>query len=216
MRDSRPPTIHYASPSSNQERTTSSYRPGHVTRVLAAIAGCGVGAFAGILLWYIAFWLIVPDGSDFTGYLEGLIMLLVSPFFVIGGLISGGMIGYRLAVRVQSAGFPSIVEVNVQSINLYYPKGRFRLIRWHELCEVRIQVVNGGLTPKAHWLLVAESSEYLVPMEAKGADDLLTRFMELRGFDGGAVAQALGSTDGHYWVCWRREPAEALEVGSQD
>jgi drug/metabolite transporter (DMT)-like permease len=57
--------------------------------------GILLGLGGGFLVWFIAVKIFVPEGSDFTGYAEGMLMLALLPVFLFIGAGVGSVVTQR-------------------------------------------------------------------------------------------------------------------------
>jgi hypothetical protein len=98
------------------------------------------------------------------------------------------------------------VTFDAECVTRTLPDGRTETVRWRDLREVRILTTDEGpYVDDVVWLLLGgEGGGCAVPSETEGTDELLPRLQQLPGFDNEAVIQAMGSTAGAEFVCWKR------------
>lgn len=98
----------------------------------------------------------------------------------------------RLAFRRDVAA-PGLVEVVEGEIRYFAARALGGTIALRELSEIRLIRLNGH----DHWRLKsADAQALLVPVEAKGAEQLAAAFATLPGIEMGRVAAALAQTGG--------------------
>jgi len=87
--------------------------------------------------------------------------------------------------------------------------GSIEHVGWDELLSVDIATTNEGpWFEDVFWLLSAGDHGCVVPSEAEGMGELLTRLQELTGFDDEAVIRAMGCTDNELFPVWSRGGGE--------
>ena len=110
--------------------------------------------------------------------------------------------------RRPSAPDPSAVTFDDIGVTRTLPNGQAEAVTWAALREVTIlTTASGPFEDDVLWVLSGDGSGCLVPSLTPGMEALLPRLQELPGFDNEAVIQAMGSTEGAQFVCWRRDPA---------
>ncbi len=94
--------------------------------------------------------------------------------------------------------------------------GLIEHVGWDELLSVDIATTNEGpWFDDVFWLLSAGDHGCVVPSEAEGMGELLTRLQELPGFDDEAVIRAMGCTDNELFPVWSRERSERTRAKSK-
>ena len=84
------------------------------------------------------------------------------------------------------------------------------------MLSVDIATTNEGpWVDDVFWLLSAGDHGCVVPSEAEGMGELLTRLGELPGFDDEAVIRAMGCTDNEFFPVWSREKSEHKAASSK-
>jgi hypothetical protein len=102
---------------------------------------------------------------------------------------------------------PERIVVTEESVTRFLPDGTQEHVRWCDLAEVRIVTTGEGpMSEDVYWLLLAsdEKSGCAISQGAQGMDILLNELQKLPGFDNGAVIEAMGSTSGAKFVCWKK------------
>jgi hypothetical protein len=85
-------------------------------------------------------------------------------------------------------------------------------VRRDDLQEVTILTTDHGpFVEDVFFLLIGpdEKSGCVIPQEAQGSEQLLTRLQKLPGFDDEAVCKAMISTSNAKFLCWKRSPNTA-------
>ena len=59
------------------------------------VLATGFGVFLAFVAWGVTFTLVVPKGTDFTGYGESILMFVLLPVFMLVGGIAGALINAR-------------------------------------------------------------------------------------------------------------------------
>ncbi|MEM4989514.1 hypothetical protein V8G57_19160 [Collimonas sp. H4R21] len=114
-----------------------------------------------------------------------------------------------LGKRPESSIVPqlNVVEFNDEQVTRTTADGIRETLLWSELQEISIITTDGGpYVDDVFWELRGTSHGCLVPSEAEGIKELLSKLQELPGFNNEAVIQAMGSTDNARFLCWQREP----------
>jgi len=100
----------------------------------------------------------------------------------------------------------NVVEFNDEQVTRTTADGIRETLLWSELQEVSIITTDGGpYVDDLFWELRGTSSGCLVPSQAEGVKELLSKLQELPGFNNDAVIHAVGSTDNAKFLCWQRE-----------
>lgn len=179
--------------------------------VLASMTGGVVGAIVGFLVWLGATRVVVPRGEGFTGYVEGLVMLLVLPVFLAIGVGVGVGIGMAVSKgrRGESAEPTGRVLVGDSEVTFEDDAGTRRLVAWEALEEVTICTSDRrssihGLS----WVLIGGGVILTIPDGANGTDELLERLRRLPDFDDEAVVRATRSDRSECFVCWQRSEGQ--------
>lgn len=139
--------------------------------------------FAAILLALLGAW-IASRGGWF-------LFALGAAVFATG---AGWGIGSwrRLAFRREIAA-PGMVEIDEGAIRYFAARALGGTVPLRELAEIRLLRLNGH----DHWRLKTRDGQaLLIPVEAKGADQLADAFTALPGLDLGRVSAALAQKDG--------------------
>ena len=103
---------------------------------------------------------------------------------------------------------PTVVEFDDLSITCRRPSGLVETVQWSDLEAVIIQTTDQGpLLDDVFWILVGKKSGCVVPSEARGSNELLTRLQDLPGFDNRLFIEAMKCTENEKFVCWRRDAA---------
>jgi hypothetical protein len=101
----------------------------------------------------------------------------------------------------------NVVEFNDEQVTRTTADGIRETLLWSELQEVSIITTDGGpYVDDVFWELRGTSNGCLVPSQAEGIKELLSKLQELPGFNNEAVIHAMGSTDNAKFLCWQREP----------
>ncbi|MFD1794576.1 hypothetical protein FQV27_07195 [Paracoccus aurantiacus] len=88
---------------------------------------------------------------------------------------------------------PGVVEVDEGAIRYYAARALGGTVALRDLAEIRLLRLNG----RDHWRLRTRAGEaLLIPVEAKGAEQLADAFTALPGLDLGRVSAALAQKGG--------------------
>jgi hypothetical protein len=110
--------------------------------------------------------------------------------------------------KTESSTIPprNVVEFNDEQVTRTTAGEIREILLWSELQEVSIITTNDGpYVDDVFWELRGTSSGSLVPSQAEGMEELLSKLQELPGFNNEAVIHAMGSTDNAKFLCWQRE-----------
>jgi hypothetical protein len=101
----------------------------------------------------------------------------------------------------------NVVEFNGEQVTRTTADGIRETLLWSELQEVSIITTDGGpYVDDMFWELRGTSNGCLVPSQAEGTKELLSKLQELPGFNNDAVIHAVGSVEHAKFLCWQREP----------
>lgn len=91
-------------------------------------------------------------------------------------------------------------------VSLTPPSGKSLSIEWADLRGVFIETNSlGPFAEDVHWLLATDSGSLVIPQEAEGMQELLTRLQQLPGFDNKAVIEAMSSVDDQIFLVWKTD-----------
>ena len=93
------------------------------------------------------------------------------------------------------------VAITDKDVSCTRPDGTVERVAWDDLQTV--ELIHSDATD-VHWLLDGTNGGCTIPQGATGEGALLDRLQGLAGFDNGAVIAAMGRSDNHRTLCWRR------------
>jgi len=98
-----------------------------------------------------------------------------------------------------------VVTFDAESITCRRPTGLVETVKWSDLRVVLIQTTaNGPAVDDLFWMLLGEKGGCVVPSEAIGAEDLLTKVRDLPDFDYESAINAMKCTDEREFLCWQK------------
>jgi hypothetical protein len=106
----------------------------------------------------------------------------------------------RRAIVMPPAENGFTVAVTDKDVFCTRPDGTVERVAWNDLQTV--ELVRAG--EDDGWILDGSSGTCTIPRGASGEGALLDRLQGLAGFDNGAVVAAMGRSDNHRTLCWRR------------
>lgn len=140
--------------------------------IIAAIAGMALG------LWIASWggWFYIPLG-----------------LMVIAGCAIWALGSWRRLAFLHEIAAPGVVDVVEGAIHYYAARALGGSIALRDLAEIRLLRLNGH----DHWRLKTRNGEaLLIPVEARGAEQLADAFTALPGLDLGRVSAALAQKNG--------------------
>lgn len=97
------------------------------------------------------------------------------------------------------------VRFDDEGVTCIHVNGTIETVRWADLQAVLVRTTaDGPAFDDLFWMLIGRSSGCMVPSEAKGCNDLLSRLQELPDFDNKAVILACQCVDEQTFLCWER------------
>lgn len=150
-----------------------------------------LSAIVGILL---GLWIATRGGWLLGGM--GLVVTLSAAVWAVGSW-------RRLAFR-RDIGAPGVLEVDEGAIRYYAARALGGTIALRDLVEIRLLRLDG----RDHWRLrTRDGQALLVPVDARGADQLADAFAQLPGLDLGHVSAALSQKGGpSLRIVWTAKP----------
>ena len=98
-----------------------------------------------------------------------------------------------------------IVRLSESEVVCERPDGKVERVAWSDLQKVEIVTTSEGpYVPDVFWVLQGTSGGCAVPQGATGEKELLHRLQALRGFDNGAVIEAMTCVLDRRFLCWQR------------
>ena len=83
--------------------------------------------------------------------------------------------------------------------------GKSEVVTWEDLKTITIVTTDQGpFVDDVFWVLAGSVSGCVLPSEAQGMKELLSRLQALPGFDNKAVISAMSSAQNAKFVCWSR------------
>ncbi|WBU64336.1 hypothetical protein [Paracoccus aerodenitrificans] len=128
-------------------------------------------------------------------------------FFALGAAVFAtgavwAVTSWRRLAFLHDVTAPGVVEVVEGEIRYFGARSLGGSIALHELNEIRLIRLNG----QDHWRLKSRDGQaLLIPVEARGAEQLADAFTALPGLDLGRVSAALQQTEGpSLRIVWTR------------
>jgi hypothetical protein len=99
----------------------------------------------------------------------------------------------------------SVVMCDAATLQFRWTRGTTASIHWDDVQRVVIRTTDRGpFDDDVFLVLVTCSRSYVIPQQAAGAKELLSRLQQLPGFDNEAVIESMGCTDNRDFPCWER------------
>jgi len=99
----------------------------------------------------------------------------------------------------------SVVACDSTALQFQWARGSTTSIHWDDVQRVLIRTTDRGPFDDDVFFVVEASGEnYVIPQQAAGAEQLLSRLQQLPGFDNEAVIESMGCTDNKDFLCWER------------
>lgn len=153
-------------------------------------------------LFFIMLGAVMASMGWLVFFFEGIIWHALFFTACLAAMIVGPWLEQRRMSR------PERVTFDEQRIERHMPNGTIESISWEEIDEVGILTTDEGpFVDDVFWLMTNSTrTKGCAPSNAaEGFSSLLERLQTLPGFNNEAVIRAMGSTDGAYFLVWRRE-----------